>query len=109
MLGRDVLVTKAGSLVLTAADELGHARIQPELAALDLGPSREHGGGFHGHRPGVRAKLAQDHHRDALGVVEQRREEVLDVEHRRLPGGGQLLRREDRLLGFLGVSIEFHG
>ena len=60
-------------------------------------------------RDGSAPSCAEGHGRDALGVLEQRREQVLGVEHGALRVGGEALGDEDRLLRLLGVSIELHG
>ena len=57
----------------------------------------------------VGAETAQRGGGDALVVLEQRGEEVLDVERRALRVGGEALGGEDGLLRLLGVAVELHG
>ena len=74
-----------------------------------LARASQHRPQLHGHAGRVGAELAQRHGRDALGVLEQGGQDVLDIEHGAVGARGQLLRGEDGLLGLLGVAVELHG
>ena len=109
MLGGDVLVGEAPGLVLGTLDERARPGVEGQLATLDPGATRQQRPELDADARGVRAELAQRHGRDALGVLEQGRQDVLGVEHRALRPRGQLLGGEDGLLGLLGVAVELHG
>ena len=108
MLGGDVLVLEPGGLVLGALDHARHALVEREAAAADLGTPREGGAQVQGHPIRVGAEPAQRQDGGAVGVLEQRGEQVLGVEHGALRLGCQALGGDDRLLRLLGVSVELH-
>ena len=89
VLGGDVLVAESAGLVLGLLDERARTRgSRPSWPPSILARRESTAGDLHRDRGRVDAELAQGHHGDALGVVEQRSEQVLDVEH------GGLWRRE---------------
>ena len=57
----------------------------------------------------VHADAAQRLRRDSVVRLDQRRQQVLRIEHRALQLLGQPLRRDDRFLGLLGEVVEIHG
>ena len=110
VLGRDVLVAEAPGLVLGALDQRPGPRVEAELAALDAGaprraPRASSIATWAGSAPSWRSTMAGM----PSASCEERGEDVLGVEHRALGARGELLGREDGLLGLLGIAIELHG
>jgi hypothetical protein len=109
MLGGNVLVTQALRLGLRKLDDATGARIHRQRAALDPGPPCEDGREFATECGQVDTKPAERLGGDAVVRLDERRQDVLDVEDRAVESLGGRLRGEDGLLGLLGEAFELHG
>jgi hypothetical protein len=59
-------------------------------------------------RRGIRVHLADDFRNDPLALFDKREQQMLRQNLRVAFAIGQLLRGQDRFLGFLGVLIDIH-
>ncbi len=109
MLGRGVVVTQPPGLLLGALDHALGARVERQRAALDPGPSGEEGRELAPETGQVHAQAPQRLGGDSVIGLEQRGQQVLGIEHRAVHPLGELLGRNDGLLGLLGEAIELHG
>ena len=78
-------------------------------AALDVRAARERRRELAPERGEVDAQAPERLGGDAVVGFDQRRQQVLRVEHRALHPLGELLGGDDGLLGLLGEAVELHG
>jgi hypothetical protein len=111
VLGRDVLVLHRRGLAAGALDEAGELRADGGLlaGAVDLRDALDGLGDLGAQRPGVRADLADDREHDAIGVAEQREQQVLGLDPLVVGGEGAALRGGQRLLRLVREVVDVHG
>ncbi len=108
VLGRDVLVGHPAGLFLGPLDHPPGPRVEADLAAPDAGPPSQDAGQLVAEAGQVDAEPPEGLGRHAVVRLQQAGQEVLGIEDRALERRGALLGGDDRLLGFLGESVELH-
>ncbi|GAC1663328.1 MAG: hypothetical protein NVS9B8_02120 [Candidatus Limnocylindrales bacterium] len=91
MLGRDVLVAKAAGLLLTELEDALRPRVERQRTAADVGPSAEDPGQLVAESRKVDAEPAKGLGRDAIVRLDEREEQMLGVQQRRLHALGGTL------------------
>src|SRR5688500_7552829 len=110
MLGADVFLGEPFGLAVGLLDDLTKARAHGELgAAVDLGQLLELGLELGEELAGGRAELLEQARNDAVFLVEQLEEEVLDVYLVVAAVFGVALGAVEGFLGFFGVLVGVHG
>ena len=110
MLGADIIIVHGRRFALRvledAAKLAAYARLG--IAAVHLGPPRQVRFELRLHDPRVRARLGDDLRHDAVGLLEQRQQQVLRLDLAVVIGLRELLGGENRLLPALGEFVESH-
>ncbi len=109
MLGADELVLQPLGFGLGGLRDLSEARGERRLrSAVGGGLFRQLGAQLVGHRLRLDAHLAQQRRDDAVGLFDERQQQMLGVDLGVVALLGEPLRREDRFLRLLGVLVQIH-
>ena len=108
VLGRDVFVAEPPGLGLGRLDDPLGPRIEGQRTALDPGARGQDRGQLAAEPGQIHAQAAERLGRDAVIGLDQRGQDVLRVEDRAVEALGGCLGGDDRLLGFLGETVELH-
>ena len=107
MLGTDIIIVHGRGLALRilddAAERAAHSRLG--IAAVHLRPPRQVGLKLRLHDPRVRARLSDDLRHDAVGLLQQRQQQVLRLDLAVVIGLRELLGGENGLLPALGEFV----
>ena len=107
--GGDVVVLETTRFLAGPFEGAFEARIRGQRAALDTGALAEGRGHFAPEGGHVGTEAAQGLGRDAVVCLDQRREQVLRIEHGTLQLLGNSLGVDDGFLCLLSEAVEVHG